>query len=420
MGLLQKLIKNTTFLFLIWAFIPKTYTETETNIHLFYSLTCGFCKKEVLYLEEYVKSNPGVTVRTYEITGNKENRRLLSYIGHEIGLDIRNIPFTVIGDEYFLGFGEKHKNLINEYTEKAASDNSTDFVENLINEKNIKVRYDTIKYENVVGDTALSNGANKDNEQNISSGDKAEEVKFPLIGIVKLKDLSLPLLTFVIALLDGFNPCAMWTLLFLISLILGMEDRLKMWILGLTFIIASGLVYFLFLAAWLNFFLVVGFTTILRYIIGFAAILIGVHYLNDYVKNKDKGCQIIANEKRQKVFQKLKEITQNKSFALSLIGIILLALAVNMVELLCSAGLPAVYTDILSMSNLPAWKYYSYLTFYIIIFMLDDIIVFAIAMITLKAIGIESKYTRFSHLIGGIIVILIGLVLIINPEILAL
>ena len=99
---------------------------------------------------------------------------------------------------------------------------------------------------------------------------------------------------------------------------------------------------------------------------------------------------------------------------------IVLAGAVNMIELLCSAGLPAVYTKVLSMSDLPTWQYYLYLVFYIIIFMLDDMVVFIGAMITMEAFGIKNKYAKYSHLVGGIIVFLIGLALIFKPELLSL
>ena len=109
----------------------------------------------------------------------------------------------------------------------------------------------------------------------------------------------------------------------------------------------------------------------------------------------------------------------NKHLSVALVGMVVLAASVNLIELLCSAGLPAVYTKVLSMNNLPEWQYYLYLMFYILIFMLDDIIVFVGAMITLQAFGIKNKYAKYSHLLGGIVVLLIGLALIFKPELLS-
>lgn len=245
-----------------------------------------------------------------------------------------------------------------------------------------------------------------------------ESLTVPIIGTIQTANFSLPVLSVVIGLIDGFNPCAMWTLLFLISLLLGMKNKKRMWILGTTFIVASAFVYFLFLTAWLNFFLILGFVFWVRIAIGLIALGVGIYNLRDYYINRDAACKVIGGEKRKKAFDKLKNITHEKKFILALGGIILLAFAVNLVELVCSAGLPAIYTQILSISNLSPGQHYSYILIYIFFFMLDDLVVFAIAMITLHAVGIQSKYARLSRLVGGILMLIIGGLLLFKPEIL--
>ena len=104
---------------------------------------------------------------------------------------------------------------------------------------------------------------------------------------------------------------------------------------------------------------------------------------------------------------------------MALVGIIVLAVVVNLVELVCSAGLPAVYTQVLTMTALPTWQYYLYLVFYVSVFMIDDVVVFVGAMVTLRANGMQGKYSRYSHFVGGILMIAIGLLMILAPEILA-
>jgi hypothetical protein len=200
----------------------------------------------------------------------------------------------------------------------------------------------------------------------------------------------------------------MWVLLFLISLLLGMKDKKRRWILGITFIVASAFVYFLFMAAWLNLILFIGFIIWVRIAIGLVAIGGGGYNLREFFINKESGCKVTGDEKRRAIFEKLKNITQQKQFLLALSGIILLAFAVNLVELICSAGLPVIFTQILTLSNLPPWQYYAYMLLYIFIFMIDDLFVFFTAMITLEVTGISTKYTRASHLIGGVLMIIIG------------
>jgi hypothetical protein len=244
-----------------------------------------------------------------------------------------------------------------------------------------------------------------------------DKIKLPLFGEIEVKSFSLPILTVVIAGLDGFNPCAMWVLLFLISLLLGMKNRKRMWILGITFIAASASAYFLFLAAWLNLFLFLGFIFWVRIVVGLVACGGGIYHLREYWRNRKDGCKtVVSSERRKKIFAKLKELSSSQKFVVALGGIILIAFAVNLVELVCSAGLPAIYTNILTLSSLPKWQYYLYLILYIFVFMLDDLFVFFIAMITLRAVGISKKYSRFASLIGGIIILILGILLLFKPE----
>jgi len=210
----------------------------------------------------------------------------------------------------------------------------------------------------------------------------------------------------------------MWALLFLISLLLGMKDRRRMWVLGTAFIVTSAIVYFLFMAAWLNFFLFLEYVVWVRLLIGFIALGAGAYNLREYLVYKEGVCKVTSDRKRRKIFESLKEVSQSKEFFMALIGIVLLAFAVNMIELVCSAGLPAIYTHVLSLSNMPTWKYYLYLLIYVFFFMIDDLFVFLVSMKALKSVGIQSKYARYSHLIGGALMLLIGVLLIFKPELL--
>ena len=155
-----------------------------------------------------------------------------------------------------------------------------------------------------------------------------------------------------------------------------------------------------------------------RVAIGLLALVGGGYNLREYFTNKTGGCKVTGNEKRRKVFEDLKKITHRQELWIAVSGIILLAFAVNLVELVCSAGLPAIYVQILTLTGLPTWQYYAYLLLYIFFFMLDDLFVFFIAMKTLQMTGITTKYSRISHLVGGTIMILVGILLIFKPEVL--
>jgi thiol-disulfide isomerase/thioredoxin len=372
---------------------PVLAEEQEVHIYFFWAEGCPHCHDEQKYLDELVSENSNYIVHSLEVTKNPENAELLRKAAERLDVTVTGVPFTVIGENYVIGFHNKETTgpLITDHIECNIENQCIDVVGNLIT-------------------PYTPSGTN--------SNSIPETLSLPFFGEITTKDISLPALTVMIGVIDGFNPCAMWVLLFLISLLVGMEDKKRMWILGSVFIIASAFVYFLFLAAWLNVFLFLGFIFWVRAGIGIIALYAGYHNLKEYITNPHGICKVTGDEKRQAIFEKLKKTVQEKSFLLALGGIIILAFAVNLVELICSVGLPAVYTNILSLNNLPSWQYYGYLVLYIFFFMIDDLFVFFVAMRTLEITGVSAKYTRMSHLIGGIAMLIIGVLMIFAPHLL--
>jgi hypothetical protein len=339
---------------------------------------------------------------------------LLRRVGETLKVEVQGVPFTVIGERYVVGY-------LNDETQGR------------VIEEEVKSCLEGVECEDVVDSMAKeiagveavelggkSEGIPPDFPEPITGEvpmvAPLETLKLPFLGEMRIENWSLPVLTIVIGGLDGFNPCAMWVLVFLISLLLGMKDRRRMWILGGAFILASGLVYFLFLSAWLNLFLFLGLVIWVRILVGLVALGAGGWSLWDFWTNKEGACKVTEGEKRKKTFEKLKDVVSERRFLVALVGIVLLAVAVNMVELVCSAGLPAVYTQVLAMNQLATWQYYLYLGLYILVFMLDDMLVFGVAMVTLKMTGLEGKYARWSRLIGGVIMLGIGVAMLVRPE----
>lgn len=390
--------------------------ENKIIVYFFYGDGCPHCAKESKFLSKLQNNYPTVNIKAYEVWNNQENADLMKKVGEKLGIKITGIPLTIVGDKSISGY----------YNDKTTGLNITNAIDYSLN-NGCQDIVESILNNNVNQELKdCEHGCDKNNQECLHdcgcSADTVSESKInpklnlPFIGEINTKNISLPLLTIVIGALDGFNPCAMWTLLFLLSLLLGMENRLKMWVLGGAFILTSGFVYYLFMAAWLNLFLFIGFIFWLRLIIGGVALASGAYHVNEFIKNPKGLCHVTQDEKRKKFFYRLKDIiNNNNNFWLVLGGIIILAGAVNLVELVCSAGFPAIYTQILSMASLPKWQYYLYLLFYIIMFMLEQLIVFFIAMFTLKMKVISSKYTRWSTLVGGILMLIIGVLLIFKP-----
>ncbi|NQV12769.1 MAG: hypothetical protein HQ530_00505 [Parcubacteria group bacterium] len=385
----------------------ETVTEeaatNDVTIYFFWQEGCPHCEKENEFLDKFGPEHPEVEIKRYELRGSADNRQLLSKLSSELGLKTSSVPVTLINSMVVYGYMDDE--VTGKQIEQAVSMCQTQGCDDLVK--------DIIGGDGKEDVAKVEVSTDIENKQTIP-----EKIDLPVFGEIDTKSISIPALTIIIAAIDGFNPCAMWVLLFLISLLLGMKNRRRMWALGIAFIVTSAASYFLFLAAWLNVFQFLSFVTWIRVVIGLIAVGSGLYHLRDYWKNRDRGCVAAGGEKRKKVFDKLRRFSSSEKFWVALGGIVLVAFSINLVELVCSAGLPAIYTNILSSSELPTWQYYSYLLLYIFIFMLDDLVVFFIAMITLKAVGISKKYSRFSSLIGGIVILILGVLLLLRPDLL--
>ena len=382
-------------------FLPisvKADNNETVNLYLFYGKGCPHCKALEEYLDEIESDYPNLKVHLYETWYSRTNSKKLNKISSLLDKEVKGVPFTIIGGKSFSGFsgnetGEEIKEAIEYYSK----------TENKCND--VVGNYLKVTEENEYED-CYENSMSKKNFK----------VSVPFIGEVALKNLSLPIISILLGLLDGFNPCAMWILLFLISMLLNMKDKKKMWLLGITFLIASAIMYLLFMVSWFNLAKYIGSILYVRIIISIVAIIGGIINLRDYFKNKNGGCNVVKKEKRNKIFEKIKKFTSEKSLLLAMLGIITLAISVNFIELLCSAGLPVMFTQILSMNNLSIIEYFIYFMLYILFFLIDDLVVFIVALKTLTLTGISTKYGKISHLIGGVLMILIGLLLTFKPE----
>lgn len=400
----MKNIAKLIFIIISIIFISTNVNAKETDnltLYVFKGDGCPHCKAEMDYLDTIKDKYTNLEIKEYEVWYDDDNASLLTKVESYFNIKRSGVPTTIIGNTVIQGYqnesstGKKIERAINFYEENDYKD--------IVKE--------------IKDGTATKNTKKPDKFQEEETKlDKETSVKAPIVGNVNLKDVSLLTSAVILGLIDGFNPCAMWILLFLISALIGMKDRKRMWTLGLTFLITSGLVYMLIMLSWIS--IAVKITTVvwIRNIIAIIALIGAILNLKSFIKSKNSGCEIVDSKKRKNIFSKIKKFTSEKSFILAFFGIIGLAISVNLVELACSAGLPLIFTELLAINNVSGFIKFIYIGIYIIFFLIDDIIVFTISMYTMKATGISTKYGKYSHLIGGLIMLLIGLLLIIKPE----
>ncbi|SEM71305.1 Glutaredoxin [Nitrosomonas marina] len=245
-----------------------------------------------------------------------------------------------------------------------------------------------------------------------------DHVDKTLLGTLHVDRLGLPLFTVAIGLLDGFNPCAMWVLLFLLSLLVHLQDRKKMALIAGTFVLASGAVYYAFMATWLNIFLLVGFSAALRWTLGGIALAIGGFNVKDSFVWRQGFSLSIPDAAKPGLYTRMRAVLAADRLVLSMTGVAALAVLVNFIELLCTAGFPAVYTAILAQQGLDTTGYYAYLGLYILAYLADDALMVTVAVIALSNRKLTEQAGRRLKLISGVVMLGLGCVLIAKPDLL--
>jgi thiol-disulfide isomerase/thioredoxin len=244
------------------------------------------------------------------------------------------------------------------------------------------------------------------------AGEKPKDtIVLPLIGEIVLADYSLPALAVILGLVDGFNPCAMWVLVYLISIIATLRDRKRIWLIVGSFVLASGILYFLFMTAWLNAFLLIGYVKPVTIVIGLVALGGGILQIREVVETKGPiVCKVTDEESRKKTMTRIQKIVSSPITLGTIAGIVALAFAVNSIEFVCSAAIPAVFTRVLSLASLTTFQYYNYILLYVFFFMLDDLVIFGTAAFALTS-SLGDRYAKYSRPVGATILIILGLLL---------
>ncbi|MDP3544376.1 MAG: glutaredoxin family protein [Elusimicrobiota bacterium] len=244
-----------------------------------------------------------------------------------------------------------------------------------------------------------------------SAAPPGDEVDLPWLGRVSASRSGLLAFTVAVGLADGFNPCAMWVLLFLLSLLTHVHSRPRMIAIAGTFLIASGAVYYLFMTAWLGVFLALGRSRALQTTLGVLALAAAAVHIKDALAPGRGPSLNIPESAKPGIYARVREIVTAQNLPAALAAAAVLAVGVNVVEVLCSAGLPAVYTQVLASHALGFWERQGYLLVYVGAYMLDDGVMTAAAVATLSMTRLQERGGRVLQLLSGGVLAALGLAL---------
>jgi len=349
----------------------------ENVFYFFYSQSCPHCREAHPFVQELKKRYPQIEFREYEVSRSAENRELFQKKADEVSIQSRGVPTFILGKKFIVGFKQGvHDHLLEE------------MIENYL-------------------------------EQGKTCGEQEGGlITIPILGKIDPYLVSLPSFTFIIGLLDGVNPCAMWVLMFLLTLLVNAGSRQKLIMIGSTFVVASAIVYFLFMTAWLNIFMFLGIKEYVTVGLGIVAIIMGLINMKEIVFFK-KGVSLMIPEKaKPKLFEKMRRVIHENDLWLAFVGTVALAFFVNLIELACTIGFPAIYTRVLSIQNIGTMLKYFYMLLYNVYYVIPLGVIVLLFVFTMGKYRFQEKHARVLKFISGVLMLTLGLILAFKPDML--
>ena len=367
----------------------------------FFSPTCPHCQAAKPFLDEMAARKPWLEIKRYVVKDNRANAKFYFETAKSLGVEALSVPGFIWCRQVLIGFDSAG-------TTGAEIEKALDACH--------AARLANPDGPAAPAATATSPGAS--GGTTALEGEAATKVNLPFVGSVDAQAFSLPLLTLVLAGMDAFNPCAFFVLLFLLSLLVHAKSRARMLIIGGTFVLFSGIVYFVFMAAWLNVFLIAGELRLITFIAGLIALAVAALNIKDYFWFKTGPSLSIPESAKPGLFKRMREVVTSGSMGPMLASTVLLAIVANSYELLCTAGFPMVYTRALTLANLESWQHYAWLAVYNVIYVLPLLAIVLVFTKTMGARKLTESEGRILKLVSGFMMLGFGLVLLFAPNLL--
>lgn len=385
----------------------------KVKIEYFGRKDCKNCANLEKFLKELSAKRDDFEYVEHKIDKSKEEKAFFDETTSKLKL-VKGTPIIYIDGHIIQGFN--------------TADTTGKEIENLINSAKAKDKILTLKeyLESGQAGNVSSNGA-------VCTGDTVCEVpgltkgaenqvlvNIPIINkTVDLTNYSLFTMSLILGTIDGFNPCAMWVLVLFLTALIAVGNKVKMFRVAGLFIFAEAAMYFFILNAWIYAWDFVGLDKWVTPLVGIVGIVGGIFFIRNYLKKGDTlECEVTDFEQRAKISKKIKDIANKPFTLLTALAIIGLALSVNVIEFACSVGIPQTYTKILQINEVPFWTRQFYTFIYIIGYMIDDIIVFGFALMSVNKLQLTTKYSKWVNLFGGILMIILGFIMLIKPSLL--
>lgn len=378
----------------------------RTPIYFFWGDGCPHCENAKPFLAGLAERYPGVVVRDYEVWYVEANREPMLQMGRKFGFEISGVPAIFIGTRYWIGFSNEIGAEMEAYVKTCMATGCPDAGAGILP----PLPGD----EPAPVETPAPAGATD------PTVGESRTISLPLIGTVDLATQSLVVSTLLIAFVDGVNPCSVWVLTILLSITLHTGSRRKVFFIGLIFITVTAAIYALFIAGLFTAFTVISFVGWIQVLVALVALFFAAVNIKDYFWYKEGVSFTISEKEKPGIYQRMRKVMDASDSPLALAGAtVVLAAGVSLVEFSCTAGFPVLWTNLLVAQQVAPVTFIALLLLYMLVYQLDELGIFAIAVVTLKSNKLEEKHGRILKLIGGMLMLTLAIVMLVNPHLLS-
>jgi thiol-disulfide isomerase/thioredoxin len=406
-----------SLLFVTAAFnLPQSVNAENQNkvvITLFWGNGCPHCAVERPFLAKLQEKYPNLEVRTYELWYVDSNIPIMEKMTAAYGFEGTGVPITLIGDKHWVGYSDGVGVEIEEAVKACSINGCIDSAEGVLSASELAAGLPLTLLPEEVSTASPANPAVETPE-----AANVDIIDVPFLGKVDLQKQSLPIATILIGFVDGVNPCSIWALTMLLAITLHTGSRKKVMIIGLVFITVTAGVYGLFILGLFSALTLLSSMGWIQGVVSLVALFFAIVNIKDYFWYKEGISLTIADDKKPGLFQKMRKVVDASDSFWGLVGAtVVLSAGVSLVEFACTAGFPVIWTNLLSAQQVPPLTFGLLLLLYLLIYQLDELGIFFVAVVTLKSSKIEEKHGRILKLIGGTLMLALAIAMFVDPYI---
>ncbi len=355
-------------------------SDTRAEMHVFWAVDCPHCANQKPFLRELQEKHPALVIHDYEISRTSEHHRRFIDMALEHGIEPGSVPTVFVAGRAWIGDSPQIRREI----EIAA---------------------------------AWAIGA-------MSSGDQAEvpapqpprqATRLPG-GLDPARD-SIVLTTLLIAFVDGFNPCSLWVLTLLLGLVIHSGSRGRIALVGVTFLTTTSLIYGAFIAGVFSVLAFILYLNWVQWLVAAFALVFGMVNVKDYFWYRRGPSFSIAESHKPGIYRGIRSLTDRRLGGLGLLfATVVMASGIALVELPCTAGFPVVWSGIVADRGISGAAFVLLLALYLLVYLSVELVIFLVALMTLRMQRFEERHGRALKLIGGMVMVALAVVLVVAPD----